>query len=70
MEKSGENLEDELVEVTVLHCCFNWRAVPIFRFGPRQFLFTPASVLQLLEAVAIHARLKRSPETDIFLARL
>ena len=69
MEKSGENAEDELAEVTVLRS-LELAGGAYFIFALRRFLFTPASALQPLEAVAIHARLICNPETVTILARL
>ena len=56
MEKPGENLEDELAEVTVL-LSLQLAGSAYFQICHRRFLFTPACALLLLEAVTILNRL-------------
>ena len=60
MEKSGENPEDELAEVTVL-LSLQVAGGAYFQICHRRFLFTPACALLLLEALTILNRLSRRP---------
>ena len=60
MEKSGENLEDELAEVTIL-LPLQLVGGAYFQICHRWFLFMPACALLLLEALIILNRLTRGP---------